>query len=74
MRIAGVPKSGDVRIDGKKAGTFNLKESRWESIVLNLPNSLDEDVIKVEIYVDNPSQEGGDRRRLGVALSEAVFE
>ncbi len=73
-RIAGIPKSGNVQLNGQKVRTFHLEKSQWESIVLDLPKDLEENVIEVEIYVDNPSKEGGDRRRLGVALSEAFFE
>ena len=71
MRIAGLQKKGEVKINDEKAGTFSLSESKWENISFNLPKHLEGDVIKIEINVDNASSEGNDRRNLGIALSEA---
>jgi len=76
MRMAGVPKTGEILVNGKKVGTFDFKESKWEKVYFSLPDdAVEKDLVKVELKVHNPSREGTDRRKtLGVALSEAVLE
>ena len=74
IRIAGIPKSGKVLIDGTLLGEFSLDTSRWEIVRFKVPRGIKNQVMKVEIFVDNPSREGGDRRRLGVAVAEAFFD
>ncbi len=74
MRIAGVQKKGKVLANGRVLGSFDLKESRWETVSFELPDEMGIDgVLRVEVIVDNPSREGGDRRSLGVAVAEAFF-
>jgi len=71
MRIAGLQKEGTVKINNEKVSAFSLSESKWENISFDLPKHLEGDVIKIEISVSNASTEGNDRRKLGIALSEA---
>ncbi len=70
MRVAGLPKEGEVRVNGIRVGEFSLRESVWKPVRFSLPPGS-RDALKVEIFINNASREGGDQRVLGVALSEA---
>jgi len=73
VRIAGLPKEGEVFAHDNSLGVFSFHESKWETLQLQLPEQLRGQLLKVDILVKNPSKEGGDRRTLGIAFSEAAL-
>ncbi len=74
IRIADLPKEGEVIVNGYRIGGFSLRESRWETLSFPLPRQTKGDeLLKVEIRVKNPSSEGEDKRTLGVALTEVFL-
>ena len=75
MRVAGKAKEGKVVVNNCLVGTFKMEPKDWEKFNFVLPKEISRnELLKVEIFVDNPSKEGEDRRKmLGVAVSEAVL-
>jgi len=74
VRIAGLPKEGEILVNDKNAGTFSFHESKWETLSFPLLEKENgEELLKIDIRVKNPSKEGEDRRTLGIALREAVL-
>ncbi len=69
-RIAGLSKKGEVHVNDKPIGIFSFHESKWETLPFSLPQGVGE-IVKVDILTHNASREGGDKRVLGIALSEA---
>lgn len=74
MRIAGLPKEGRILINDVPVGSFAFRESKWKTLPFPLPEATgSEQILKVDIHIQNSSREGGDRRILGIALSEAFL-